>query len=68
MGGLMENRREPTRSRHEIAPEVSCNTGSSKPSSPTKVLRSASLILMPGRPFAVKEMGCDALKSHCLLP
>lgn len=59
---------KPTRNRHEIPPVVSCNTGSSRPSRPTNVLRSASPIFIPGRPPTLKETGPNRLKLNCLRP
>jgi hypothetical protein len=44
------------------------NIGSSRPSRPANCLRSAFPIFMPGRPFTLKSIGSDGLKSHCLSP
>jgi hypothetical protein len=50
-----------------MAPAASSSTGSSRPSSPVNVLRSASPIFMPGRPSILKEVGFNRSKFHCIL-
>ena len=59
---------ESTKNRHETTLLASCSIGSSHPSRPVNLLRSASPMFTPGRPFTLKEIGSDGLKSHCFRP
>jgi len=60
---------ERTDKRHEIAfLGVSWSIISSRPSRSVNLSSSASLIFTPGKPFTLKEMGGEALKSHCFFP
>ena len=64
----VEDNNKRTNNRHEIAPAASVSTGSSRPSRPVNVFRSASPKFTPGRPSTLKEMGSNCLKYHCFLP
>ena len=59
---------ESTKNRHEMTLFASCSIRSSRPSRPVNLLRSASPMFTPGRPFTLKGIGSDRLKSHRLRP
>lgn len=65
-GRNYENRH--TKNLQEMALVAFSNIRSSRPPRPVNFLRSASPIFMPGRPFTVKVIRSDRLKSRCLLP
>jgi len=65
-GGCYHDKR--TNNRHEKALLAFCNTSSSLPSRPVNLFRSTSPIFTPGRPFMLKEMDSDGVKSHCFRP